>query len=203
MKVRLDSFVKPSLVLCLSLVLTIFSSCSTSTDTSLETQYYLLNSNQQVKSTDKKVNKTVVVNLLELPAYLYQPHLVMQLDEHRLHYARFDMWAEPLQVGLSKALINDLNLNDKGLQFITEDLGIGDQYNHKITVQVDNFHAKTDSKVVLSGMFWMKVNGKLVAKQHPFSFELLLKEDGYSHAISQMRQLISMMSAAMLSTKYN
>jgi len=197
MKLRLPNFIRYFSVLAASLLLVLLSGCSSSSQASLETNYYLLNSQHSTQSP-VKINKTVAVKVLELPAYLDQPYLVMQLNKHQLHYARFDMWAEPLQVGFTKALLNDLNQNNNGVQFVSDQFQPDVKSVNKLIIRVDYFHPSTASKVILSGVFWRENNERKVIVPQAFSFELLLNEDGYTHAIAQMRRLVTMMSASIL-----
>jgi len=175
--------------------------CSSSTPTQ-KSRYYLLNSHQLPPKMSNKialsVKKTVVVSVLELPAYLHQPYLVLQLDAHQLHYARFDMWAEPLQTGLSKALLSDLNKNSGNTQYIAALSNVSASETEKMMIQVDYFHPNHNSTVTLSGNYWMQKGEKVLSVQQPFSFELVLKQDGYTHAIEKMRLLVSLLSQNIL-----
>jgi uncharacterized lipoprotein YmbA len=201
MKLRLPIYIKYFSTLALSTLVVFLSSCSSNSEIPLETNYYLLNS-QHLAKNSVNINKTVVLEVLELPAYLDQPQLVMQLNTHQLHYARFDAWAEPLQAGFTKALINDLNLNNNNIQFVTDELKSNKESSDKLIVRIDYFHPTTASKVMLSGVFWTDNNkGQNIIQQH-FFFELLLNEDGYIHAVAQMRQLVSMMSASVILENY-
>ena len=129
------------------------SSCSTSTSPQ-KSRYYLLNSHysqQQVTNPlTRVIDKTVVVSVLELPAYLHQPYLVLQLDAHQLHYARFDMWAEPLQQGFLKALLVDLNNGSSTSTFID-----GNQLASELTlvINIERFHVTDSSGVTLAGHY--------------------------------------------------
>ncbi|MFT5757896.1 MAG: putative lipoprotein YmbA [Alteromonadaceae bacterium] len=201
MKTRVPNFIRYLSALAACILVVLVSSCSSNSPAPLETHYYLLHSQHVVKAS-VSIHKTVTVKVLELPAYLHQPHLVMQLNKHQLHYARFDMWAEPLQTGFTKALINDLNQNNNNIQFVTEELQPGEKNENTLRVRVDYFHPSTASKVILSGVFWLENNVDNRLVEQPFSFELLLNEDGYTHAISQMRQLVTMMSASVLSSSF-
>lgn len=201
MKTRFPNFVRYFLALAVSILVVLVSSCSSSSQTPLETNYYLLNS-PHIAKPSVSINKTVAVKVLELPAYLHQPQLVMQLSKHQLHYARFNMWAEPLQVGFTKALISDLNLNNKSIQFVANEFLPEEKMGNELIVRVDYFHPSTASKVILSGVFWRANNESKSIIQQPFSFELLLNEDGYTHAIEQMRRLVSMMSESILLDNY-
>ena len=201
MKTRFPYFIRHLSILALATLIVSLTSCSSSSEIPLETNYYLLNSEYKaIKSLN--IKKTVTVEVLELPAYLHQPHLVMQLNTHQLHYARFDMWAEPLQTGFTKALISELNLNNKNIQFVTSEFKPNDNNLDKLVIRVDYFHPSTESKVILSGVFWRENNEEEYKAQQPFYFESLLNEDGYTHAVVQMRQLVSLMSASVLDTNY-
>jgi uncharacterized lipoprotein YmbA len=201
MKIRFPNFIRHLSILALSTLIVSLTSCSSSSEIPLETNYYLLNS-EYIAKKSLNINKAVVVEVLELPAYLHQPHLVMQLNTHQLHYARFDMWAEPLQTGFTKALISELNLNNKNIQFVTDEFQSNDENLDKLVIRVDYFHPSTASKVILSGVFWKDNKEGKNKMQQPFFFESFLNEDGYTHAVVQMRQLVSMMSASVLETNY-
>jgi uncharacterized lipoprotein YmbA len=201
MRISVANLIRYSSAVAISVLVLLISSCSSNSKIPLETNYYLLNS-QHLAKTSTSIDKIVLVEVLELPAYLHQPHLVIQLNKHQLHYARFDMWAEPLQSGFTKALISDLNANNNNIQFVTDEFLSSDVNLDKLVIRVDYFHPTTGSKVILSGVFWKDRNEGHNKIQQPFSFELLLNEDGYTHAIAQMRQLVSMMSTAVLEVNY-
>ncbi len=197
MKTRFPNFIRYLSTIAATVLVISLTSCSSSSKIPSETNYYLLN-NQQTTQTAVNISKTVAVKVLELPTYLHQPHLVMQLNKHQLHYARFDMWAEPLQVGFTKALLSDLNQNNNGIEYVTDEFQPDKQSATKVIVRVDYFHPSSASKVTLSGVFWRENIDKKIMERQAFSFELLLNEDGYTHAIAQMRQLVSMMSESIL-----
>ena len=197
MKTRFPNFIRYLSTIAATVLVITLTSCSSSSKIPSETNYYLLN-NQQTTQTAVNISKTVAVKVLELPTYLHQPHLVMQLNKHQLHYARFDMWAEPLQVGFTKALLSDLNQNNNGIEYVTDEFQPDKQSATKVIVRVDYFHPSSASKVTLSGVFWRENIDKKIMERQAFSFELLLNEDGYTHAIAQMRQLVSMMSESIL-----
>jgi uncharacterized lipoprotein YmbA len=88
MKKGIPNFISCVSTLVTSMLVLLLSSCSSSSHVPSETNYYLLNS-QSVAKPLVIINQTVAVKVLELPAYLHQPHLVMQLNKHQLHYARF------------------------------------------------------------------------------------------------------------------
>lgn len=159
----------------------ILFSCSSSTT---ETHYFLLMNNvAQETNTSSSENKQYNVSV-EIPEYLKKPYIAMQLGENQIHYSLFNLWAEPLQQGIKKALIFDLNQSI----FPNKELLITEQ----IRVKINYFHATENSKVILSGYFSIK--GKLEDNKKPFYFEMTLEKDGFSHSISKMRKLIGQLS---------
>ena len=223
----------PSTPATIILLLTTLSACSANPDIPLETRYYLLNNhnvNQSAKNaetndanvkniakqhsnnTSAKNKKIVNVKVLDLPDYLQQPHLIMQLDQHQIHYARFDMWAEPLKIAFHKALVADLNKNNDNIQFMVksaQERDVADLHHDALVVRIDSFHPTSTSIVILSGVFWQESanqNSKNNPNNRPhhqpiaqqFSLQLTLQQDGYSHAVSQMRQLVTMVAEDIL-----
>jgi uncharacterized lipoprotein YmbA len=183
------------------LVLSILVSGCSSTPS--PTNYYLLNNqpSTQFASSDQhasesaaleKQNQVIVVSINDLPEYLEQPHLVMQMSDHQLHYANFHMWAEPLKEGLKKALLADLTSSGSASYFIAENRELKQANLTTLFVNVDFFHATANSKVVLSGQFWLSKPDEIEQlKSQSFYFELQLEKNGYPHSVEKMRVLVS------------
>ena len=106
--------------LLLITIVTIMLLGACSSNTPKKTQYYLLNSPTNINATaiNNENTQNIAIKLLELPDYLKQPSLVLQLSSHQLHYSHFHMWAEPLQSSFSQALSQDLNHLDSRYHFI-------------------------------------------------------------------------------------
>ena len=159
-----------------------------------KTQYYLLNSPTATGAvnTDNKHNKNnpyFGITLLALPDYLRQPSLVLQLSSHQLHYSHFHMWAEPLQNSFTQALAQDLNNLASHLHYIVT------PEKSQVTAVVINitaFHATHQSQALLTGTYWLQ--GKDMQnpeKEHNFTLTVALNENGYEHAVEQMRKVIT------------
>jgi len=152
-------------------------------------------------SNESKVEKkqVIVVSVKDLPEYLEQSHLVIQMADHQLHYANFHMWAEPLKQGLKKALLADLTKHNSEVNFIAESRGLNQDNLTTLSVNVDFFHSTAESKVVLSGLYWLESsekNGQY--NNQSFHFELLLDKDGYPHSVEKMRFLVSQLATKIL-----
>jgi uncharacterized lipoprotein YmbA len=167
----------------------LFAACSSNTPN--KTQYYLLNSptssSTVITQNDKIQN--VVITLLELPDYLKQPNLVLQLSEHQLHYSHFHMWAEPLQNSFTQALRQDLNNVDSRFHYIVTP---ATNQETVVVVNITAFHPTHQSQAILTGTYWLQDKGlKSLAKEHDFNLTVALNKNGYEHAVEQMRKVIT------------
>ena len=178
---------------------------------SISTNYYLLNNQPTIKQTELVNNKEgkkkqlVVLKIKDLPEYLEQPHLVIQMAEHQLHYANFHMWAEPLKKGFKKALLAEMSNSSLAIDFISErDVGDKNLLNTKeLIVEVDFFHATAKSQVILSGRYQLKnISSLQRSKVQSFNLMLPLNVDGYAHSIAQMRVLVKLLASQIISQEF-
>ena len=186
-----------------SLSIILMSAC-TSNNTP-KTQYYLLNSptlNTSVGDTNSAsiINNTntptITVNVLELPDYLKQPGLVLQLSDHQLHYSNFHMWAETLQTSVAQTLTQDLNTIDQRNYYVTAAMPNKRTDDTELVIEITAFHATHQSQVILTGSYWLQ-ESKIhrLIKKHNFKLMVALTVDGYPHAVHKMRQAITLLSA--------
>jgi len=185
---------KQALILfCLSLLL--MTACSS--NNSLKTQYYLLNSPTQENYTGEshKSKPSVTVTLIDLPDYLNQASLVLQLSEHQLHYSHFHMWAEPLQMSVTEALTHDLNAIDDRYDFNPLSTLSQRSAATEVIVKISAFHATHQSQALLAGSYWLQDNSENKAVTlHHFKLTIALASDGYAHAVEQMRKAITLLA---------
>ena len=182
--------------------------CSSSSP--LETKYYLLNSptslpltdeNAQIVSNDSlqiaNTNKEKTLLKINTADYLQQPFLVMQTDQHTLHYAQSHLWADPLDKEIVKALRQDLNNVDTKNYFEVANNSQTNRIHNTLTINIEHFHASDTGLVILSGNF-IKINKKDTHtssikhsnEQNNFYFEQALTEDGYTHTVFKMRETL-------------
>ena len=164
-----------------------------------KTRYYLLNSYQAFDKPATKAplavqpatRKQVAVSV-NLAEYLKQPSLVMQLEEHQIHYSLFHVWAEPLLLGTTKALLLDLNAQGHALSFVDAQSAMRKQPSAHLEVQLEYFHVTSDSRVILSGQYrFAEGESSEILFGGPFALEQNLHADGYEASIVQMRRLVS------------
>ncbi|MBA6340264.1 membrane integrity-associated transporter subunit PqiC [Colwellia sp. MB02u-10] len=162
-----------------------------------KTQYYLLNSptTTSAVNTDNILNKNsqhLGITLLELPDYLRQPSLVLQLSSHQLHYSHFHMWAEPLQNSFTQALAQDLNNIDSHFHYIVTPEKNEITAATAVVINITAFHATHQSQALLSGTYWLQgKDGGSPEQEHNFTLTVALNKNGYEHAVEQMRKVIT------------
>lgn len=181
-------------VIMVMLSVIMFTACSS--NNTPKTQYYLLNSPTLAVGTSKneitknESQSTISVALLELPEYLAQPSLVLQLSDHQLHYSHFHIWAEPLKLGLAQALSHDLNSNDSEVNFIVN-TELRADLKADIIIKISAFQATHQAQVILTGSY--TINREKASPQsdiiNNFNLVVDLKENGYPHAVEKMRQV--------------
>ena len=182
-------------IVMICLCMALLSSC---TSNPLSVRYYLLHTpDNNVSHTVDDSKPTVVLQLINVADYLRQSSLVMQLGQHELHYSHQDVWAEKLQASFYNALLRDLNVTGQQ-NYIASSSPNVPLAMASIAITLEHFHATDVSTVVSSGQYWLSQNntstnqGKNVATtRHSFFFESELKQDGYSHAVKQLRTLIT------------
>ncbi|MGS0676656.1 PqiC family protein [Shewanella sp. 125m-1] len=175
--------------------------CSSASNTS---SYYLLNSytSAGVAAPDlskrgelsEKANVELTVQLAE---YLNSPYIVMQINQHKLNYASFHMWAEPLADETLKALQLDLNALSNTLKFVSTAKVSETNKQAHLSIQIDYFYVTAQSKVVLSGRYQYNNSSEMGTEskgaqsiEQAFTFEEPLEADGYSQSVTQMRSLL-------------
>jgi uncharacterized lipoprotein YmbA len=188
-------------------LLSIMSLTACSSNNKPKTQYYLLNSPMKLITQDQQKKNSslnlvdekklpISVKILELPDYLAQPSLVLQLSDHQLHYSHFNMWAEPLREGIAQALTRDLNASNKQFNF-TANSATSDNKKASITIKITTFQATHQSQVLLMGSYTLlnnELTNKLAMGKNRFKLFVALDSDGYPHAVEKMRQAITLLA---------
>jgi uncharacterized lipoprotein YmbA len=190
---------KRLLLVCSALLL--LASCASS---SPSLNYYLLDSgagastivgSTQVNTQGKPL---VLVGEVTLSEFLRQSSLLVQLEDHEMHYALNHVWAEPLVDAIPKVLLKDLRRNSSEFNFergTTEWFG---KEAYRLKIQIDQFHPNTEQQVVMSGRYWVTEteSGDTIARD--FSLTDTLTQDGYGHAVVKMRRLMTGLAESLL-----
>jgi uncharacterized lipoprotein YmbA len=154
------------------------------------TQYYLLHNHSMalIPSPDKSVIPKPIKIEVTMPAYLNQPNLVIKLSEHNLHFSLHHQWAEPLKQGFYKSLISDINQAGTYRPLIK----VAKISIPTLNVVIEHFHTTENSMVILSGQYWY--SDSTTSSLERFDLRLPLEQDGYEHAVAQLRSLITQLA---------
>lgn len=151
--------------------------------------YYLLHSPEQIAALSKpESQQRIVLQSLDLAEYLQNRHIVMQLASNKLQFSNKHRWAENLHTGVEKALLNSLNRQSKEALYLSRKQ-LGDEKAIPLFVELTHFLITENSKAIVSGNFWFK-GEQLDAGIHSFHITRDLSNDGYPHAIEQLRASI-------------
>lgn len=163
--------------------------------------YYLLDSHaDKLPVVGEQVLPIVLVKPLVIADYLRQPNLVMLLEQHQIHYSLQDVWAESLQTAFHRALLQDLNSSDSH-HYISASSPLVNKASRTISIDLAHFYSTDVFNVVTSGQYWLSGSRLKESKQdalsitkYPFYYELDLQQDGFSHAVNQLRATVRLLA---------
>lgn len=163
-----------------------------------ETRLYTLDYRASEPLPELDGNLSIALDRLELAEYLEQPGLTMLEQQNQIRIATFHIWGEGLRTAVPRALTYDLA---KACQCPVSDpstTGIASSADNRIRVRVERFSATDTSEVVLSGRYLMTdKEGKQMERYFNLSSDL--EQDGYDHAVSKMRDLVSRLAIQIVS----
>ena len=131
---------------------------------------------------------TLVIDSVQLPAYLERRGMPMQVGPNEIKTANHHFWAEPLDEAIAKVLASDIEAHLDGVA-VERDAGrhspAGDC---RLRVEIDAFQPTNDARVVARGRFWIATGN--TSSRHNFSFSRSLTVDGYAHAVDRLRETL-------------
>lgn len=148
--------------------------------------YYLLDSSIiGVKNkTETKTGKTITLEKLQLAHYLESVRLPLLQHDQGVVYASQHVWAEPLQLSISRVLVHDFK-NSSAHKLRLTTMPNAENSDYLLQIHIDHFSATDDSTVILTGSYWLNND------EHSFHFKKALTADGFNHSVGQQRLLIS------------
>lgn len=185
-----------TVIICIGLLMLI--GCTTEP---LNLRYYLLHSPKgEIANVRDNSKSTIALQIVNVADYLRQSNLVMQINQHEMYYSQQDVWAEKLQTSFQKALLQDLNSLGKQ-NYVAASSPIAKVADIKISIELEHFHATDMSTAVGSGRYWIStntnkngINSVITSENLPFFFESDLQQDGFAHAVEQLRTVIFSLS---------
>jgi uncharacterized protein len=187
---------KRLLVVCCVLMLV---GCASSSSSNLN--YYLLDSGNSGITGAIQANEPRPLLLLgevTLTELLRQSSLLVQLEDHQMHYALQHIWAEPLEEAIPRVLLKDLRQRSYDFNFERGSTEWFGKETYRLKIQIDQFYPNAEQQVVLSGRYWLTtVEGdKTIARD--FLLTDTLSQDGYGHAVVKMRRLVTLLADSLL-----
>jgi len=167
----------------------------------IDDHYYslvLAADNSEVPAIAEDANAHLIVGPIQLPAYLDNRGLAIQLGSNQIQTANHHLWAEPLQEAISKVLVRDISSRIDNVA-VDRDAGrwtvAGDC---RLRVEFDKFHATSESRVVSSGRYWISSTNQSAKKD--FDITRVLSADGYTHAVEALREILRTLAAQITDT---
>lgn len=182
-------------IICLVFLLSIVSCASAPT----RIHFYLLNSTATVdqQASQEKNNGKVdnwVVEDVELPAFLRQPGLVMQLGENRLIFSKTHLWAEPLADALPKVLRQNLQSRSDAFSFHTRGYNAEQKPVGRLRFIIDRLQVTDSGDALTEGQFLIQRRGDAEPLVTDFVFQIDLESDGYQHAVVKLETLLGLVA---------
>ena len=172
----------------------------------LSISYYLLStpSAEQARTQSMTEKKTLVIEDVEMAAYLRQSGIAMQISGSQLQISKQHLWAESLELAVPKYLATAMQGQTTDYQVYVRNLDYVPSAQYSLRVHIDNLQATDQGEVVSSGRYQLINNED--SKQSiavDFYFERDLQEDGYSHTVAKIRELLNDIAIDVISTAEN
>ena len=169
----------------------------------LSISYYLLStpSAEQARMQAMTEKKVLAIEDVEMAAYLRQSGIVMQTSGSQLQISKQHLWAENLELSVPKYLATAMQSQSTNYQVYVRNLDYVPSAHYSLRLHIDNLQATDQGEVVSSGRYQLIDNED--SKQSitvDFYFERDLQEDGYSHAVAKIRELLSDIATDVIST---
>ncbi|MGB1296623.1 MAG: PqiC family protein [Psychrobium sp.] len=141
----------------------------------------------------------LLVKRVALVDYLKQSSIVFEGEGGELIATRYQIWAEPVDKGISRSLINDINQSQTAIR-------ADDQYFarcrpqsscYSVELYVEKFYPSYDSSVKFAGKYRLFRDDTLLA-QHDFNLTKDLSDDGYGHAVDSLDDLVAQLGKSIV-----
>lgn len=163
-----------------------------------EITYYHLNDTDSVPKLHGEMDiasrQYIQLSTIKVPDYLKQSKLVLRTGPYKMHFSAANLWVQTPEKEIRAALLSDLNTRANHYYFVNFEPGLNNNISHRLFIDITHFYPTENSEVLLNG-YWTLLSDDDSRKDHNFQFIIDLNEDGYSHAVSQQRALISSLSA--------
>lgn len=136
---------------------------------------------------------------IELPQFLRQQGLVMQMGAHRIESASHHLWAERLDDAIANVLVVDIMAQSDAIVVERNAGHWSGESDCTLRVEFDGFHATDASRVVTKGRFWLYSDQDSRKLVNEFDYSGRLARDGYPQVVAQLRASVSRVAAGIVS----
>lgn len=158
---------------------------------SVPDRYYslvLAGNDSTIEDNDYAATARLIVGPIQLPSYLSESGLPMQVGPNRIESAHHHFWAEPLEEAIAKVLVREIARQSNGIDVERESGRYTPEGNCRLRVEFDAFHPMSESRAVASGRYWISSDD--TSNRQSFSLTRALTSDGYAHAVDVLRGML-------------
>ena len=159
-----------------------------------EIKYYQLNdvTNFAADKKQLEIDSKEYVQLygIKVPDYLKQSKLVLRTAPYEIHFSASNLWVQTPEKEIRASLLSDLNRQSEQYYFVNYDPLVTTQIQHQLFIDITHFYPTENSDVLLLGS-WKLTSDNGERQDHQFQFTIELNSDGYAHAVSQQRAILS------------
>lgn len=135
--------------------------------------------------------RQLLIERVSLVDYLRQSSIVFEQANGELIATRYQMWAEPVDNGISRTLVNEINASAQGVRADNQLFATcrNEQACFRVQLYVEKFYPSYDSTVKFAGKYKIYQADKLI-EQQDFYLSQALTDDGYNHAVQSLNTLV-------------
>ncbi len=148
--------------------------------------------------SDHQRETRLILASVTLPQFLQKQNLVMQKGAHTLVHARHHFWAEPLEDGIAKVLVQDIMKSSSALQVEVNAGRWTTGSNCSLRLEFDSFHATQSGRVLSAGRFWLQGADSTSPSVQQFNYSNNLLADGYAQVVTQLHSALQNLSSTII-----
>jgi uncharacterized lipoprotein YmbA len=149
--------------------------------------FYQLSPPPQAQSVDLSL-ASLLVEPVELIDYLKRSNILLQRQSGQLYVTKYQVWAEPLDQAIGRAMVNYLNQSQHSFRAQSQLLIPCRQDCFRVKLLVEQFYPTEQGVVVFSGKYQLFQDNNLIAQQD-FNLQQAQTTDGYAMSVKSLHQL--------------
>jgi len=131
---------------------------------------------------------TLLIEPVSLVDFLERPNLLLQRQSGQLFVTKYQLWAEPLDKAIARALVNDLNVSQQDFRAQSQLVTHCVDRCFRLKLLVEQFYPTEQGFVIFSGKYQLFQDDVLI-EQHDFNWQQSQAQDGYAVAVQSLHRL--------------